>query len=129
MFSIPLDARLRRQSARGLLDGQKVRERDASESSLSPEPLGWLLDFELGAGREVIDASLALTGRGPIPLTGHRNFDPELDTSSLKLLSEDEMIRVRIEELVIDDTSEPPEIVSGRIRVKAFGQWGRLVLR
>jgi hypothetical protein len=124
-FSIPHDTRSRLQSARGVLAGQKVRERETSESSLTPEPLGWLLDFELTGERDVTGASLALTGREPIPLTGRWNFDPELDTSALTLLSEDEAVRVRIEELVIDG----PEIVSGKIRVKAFGQKARLVLR
>ena len=114
------------QRARGTLLGAKVKEEQASEFPEADAPIGWVLAFEL-AGKQVSNASVRLANGRTVALTGRFLFDflTDLGKLDLKSAGEDTNVSMRIEELSIDDSVDPPEITDGVLIYKILGQRGR----
>jgi hypothetical protein len=115
------------QSAKGTVQGVKIKDSAPSTLPLGEEPLGWRLDVEL-AGKQVEDASVTLTDGRTFALTGRFLFDFLTGLAKLDLQSEDD-VRVRIEDFDIQDLeATPPEFRGGDFTFKILGQRGRFPL-
>ena len=115
------------QSAKGTVQGVKIKESAPSTLPLGEEPLGWRLDVEL-AGKQVEDATITLTDGRTFALTGRFLFDFLTGLAKLDLQSEDD-VRVRIEDFDIQDLEAvPPEFRGGDFTFKILGQRGRFPL-
>jgi len=115
-----------KQSAKGTVQGVRIDSSAPSTLPLGEEPLGWRLDFEL-AGKRVEVASITLSDGREFALTGRFVFDFLTGLAKLDLGSADDAagVSVRIEDLLIDDSVDPPEITDGVVIYKILGQRGR----
>ncbi len=119
-----------KQTAKGTVQGVKIKDSAPSTLPLGEEPLGWRLDVEL-AGKQVDDATVTLSDGRKFALTGRFLFDFLTGLAKLDLQSEgaDEGVRVRIEDFDIEDLeAEPPVINGGDFTFKILGQRGRFAL-
>ena len=76
---------------------------------------------------QIVDSLLTLGSGEAVQLVGHGVFDTATGTSDIKLRSRgaSKGIKIRIEKLRIDDAGE---IAEGRVRYRAFGQRGVVIL-
>jgi len=117
------------QKARGKLNGVKVSE-DTTSTPTQTVVTGWKLEFTLTGTEGPITGQLILAGGVSVSLSGSQSFQSESNRSTLKLGSDgaDRGIRIELKKLVIDTTKTPQVITSGKLRFRAFGQRGSLLL-
>jgi hypothetical protein len=115
-----------KQTAKGTVQGVKIKDSAPSTLPLGEPPLGWRLKVTL-ADKHITTASVTLSDGREIALTGKLVFDflTGLAKLDLKSSGDDAGVSVRIEELEIDDSADPPRMVDGVLIYKILGQRGR----
>jgi len=130
-LSIPGDVRNRLQRASGAIDGAKIKEEvSSSDSPLPDAPLGWLLEYDLGADGLVSNAELTLEGGRSFPLSGTNKFNFSSNQSSVKLQSDPKGVSVTLKKLGLDDSPDPAPMLltEGAVSYRALGQSGGATL-
>jgi hypothetical protein len=130
-ISLAGDVLNREQRASGTIAGLKIKEESSSsESPLPVAPLGWLLEYDLGADGAISNAVLTLEGGRSFPLTGTNKFNFSSNQSGVKLQSEPKGVSVTLKKLGLDDSPSPAPmaITEGQVSYRALGQSGGATL-
>jgi hypothetical protein len=117
------------QKVRGRAGGVRLRETTTSMRT-QEAPTGWKLEFALTGTEGRIAGSLELANGVSVALAGRHAFDSAANLSNLRLQSEgaERGVRIRVDRLEIEATTATPEIASGTLRFRAFGQGGSALL-
>jgi hypothetical protein len=130
-ISLAGDVLNREQRASGTIEGLKIKEESSSsESPLPVAPLGWLVEYDLGADGAITNAVLTLEGGRSFPLTGTNKFNFSSNQSSVKLQSDPKGVSVTLKKLGLDDSPAPAPmaITEGQVGYRALGQSGSATL-
>ena len=118
-------------SAKGTVEGVKIKGSAPSTLPLGEAPLGWRLDVDLAKKVESASITLSNDPDHPIALRGRFDFDFVTGLGVLTLDSEgaDAGVHLRIGSFQVDDLeATPPVLGGGNVTFKILGQRGRFVL-